>query len=95
MKNIFIQGLLDWKMPLFRGALYAVVPALTSTYAGLQDYKSMSDMDDLTWLKIKLSAMIAAGTALAGYLDSSFTRTRDRLRERSGAELEPPAPTAP
>ena len=78
-----IEGLVEWKMPLFRGALYAFIPAAISFNAGLQDYLSLNDLDSLNWLKITLAAVIAGGSAMAGFLDSSFTRTKDRIRVKT------------
>ena len=79
LAKVFIEGILDWKMPIFRGLIYAALPALTAIYSGLQDYHSMSDLDALTWTKLALASLIASGTAIGAYLDSSFTRTKDRL----------------
>ena len=78
----FSCGLRDWKMPLFRGFLYGLTPALTAIYAGLQDYKAWVDIDDLAWFKIKMSAAIGAASGVAAFLDSSFARTSDTLKAR-------------
>lgn len=73
-------------MPIFRGILYAVAPAITAIYAGLQDYHSIAEVDELTWLKIKLSAGAAAIAGLTAFLDSSFTRVKDKMNLRSASD---------
>ena len=90
--SVLVKGIMDWKMPLFRGLLYAITPAIAAVYSGLQDYKSFDDLDGLTWVKLALSASTAAAIALAGYLDSSFTRTKDTLNARDGAAAPTPTP---
>ena len=91
---ILVQFLSDWKMPFFRGILYAAAPALAAIYSGLQDYHSMADLDELTWLKIKLNASISAISGIVGFLDGSFQKTRDKIKERDNGTTGTQAATA-
>jgi hypothetical protein len=78
--NQLTQGFITWKMVIFRGFLYSTVSMATAVVSGLQDYKTLSDLDALTWIKICAAAIIAGGTNLGGFLDSSFTRKKDELK---------------
>jgi hypothetical protein len=80
--NTFTQGFITWKMVIFRGLIYTIVSASTAFVSGLQDYKALSDLDALTWIKIVAASIIAAGTNLGGFLDSSFTRKKDELKPK-------------
>ena len=90
LTKVFVQGIMDWKMPLFRGFIYAMIPGASAVYSGLQDYNSLADLDGLVWFKLSLSFIIGSGTALGAFLDSSFTRTKDRLQEAADAATTKP-----
>ena len=96
INETIVQGILDWKMPLFQGFLGALLAMATQVVASLNDYSTWESIDTLSWVKIRWSVTAAVATYLVGFLNTSVARTRNTIEARN-AEPSPelPAPTSP
>lgn len=97
MKDIFsaltkvvVQGILDWKFPLFVGALLTLNAVFIFTNEALRDYNDFAAVPTLTWLKLSLGAASAGIGALIPYINSTVARTRSELKDRADAEKDAP-----
>lgn len=101
LTKVIGQGLLDWKMPIGLGALYAFV-AFTTAYTGqLKQYNEAEAIGDLQWSIIWQTSLASAATALIAFCSRSVARTEDKIVERNGEqptftkELEKPTEPKP
>lgn len=94
-RTVVVQGILDWKMPLFQGIVLVLSAVAVTVTAGVQDYKAMTDIDDLTWFKITWTAVASACTALISFLNGSFHRARQEIKSREEANATPTTDTLP
>ena len=82
ISDSIVQGIIDWKMPIFRGLLGALLAMATQVVASLNDYTRWEDIDTLSWAKIKWSVVAAVATNLIGFLDGSVHKTREAIAAR-------------
>jgi len=89
MKEIFkaitkvaVQGILDWKFPIFVGALFTLNAIFIFMNEALREYNDFAAVPPLTWIKLLLGAASAGIGALISYVSTSVSRTRDEIKEK-------------
>ena len=82
LSKVIVQGIMDWKFPLFLGALLTLNAVFLFVNEALRDYNDFAAVPTLTWIKLMVGAASAGIGALVPYLNSTVARTRAELQDR-------------
>lgn len=78
--KLVIQGMLEWKFPIFLGALLTLNAIFLFVSEALREYNDWAAVPTVTVVKICLGAASAGIGALIGFLSTTVSRTRDEIK---------------
>jgi len=88
LTKVIVQGILEWKFPLFVGGLLTLNAIVIFLNEALRDYNDFSAVPELTWLKLFLGCISAGVGALIPFINSTVARTREQIKERKQQESD-------
>ncbi len=88
LTHVIVQGILDWKMPIFHGFLFFAAEVIGAVVIGLRDYHDWAAVPDLEWTKIELHGAYAGVVALISFLSKSVANVSNELKVRNGTPTE-------
>jgi len=93
-----ITSILVWKLPIFQGFVLMMGAVAATVTAGVQDYKTMTDIDQLVWFKILWSSVASSSVSIIAFLNGSFHRTNEQQKKanetQSITRVDPRPPVA-
>ena len=86
--KVIVQGLLDYKLVIFKGSLYVLAGFLPVFVAQLKEFNEISALGDLQWKVIIAASIYGAVVNLLAYLSKDAAEVEKTINKRNGTNIE-------